>query len=119
LECELLLLDDAEWDSVCEEGAAAAWADEVGPAWVDGADWKFPRVGGVGFAAPLLAVIGVVLEAGFGAVFCALLSSELADEAVAPRSMLLRKIFAARLHFGLALTILNSGSEGEPRASIF
>ena len=67
----------------------------------------------------MLAVVGVVLEAGFGAVFAVFLSSELADETVAPRSMLLRMILAARLHFGMALTILNSGSEGDPRAIIF
>jgi hypothetical protein len=90
----------------------------VDPAWVDGAGWKLPRVG-VGFEALLLAVIGVVLEAGFGAVLAALLSSELEDEAAPPSWTLLKKILAARLHFGMARTILNSGSEGEPRASIF
>ena len=86
---------------------------------MDGEGENVPRVGGVDFEAPLLAVVGVVLEAGFGAVFAALLSSELADEAVAPSCTLLKKILAARLHLGIALTILNSGSEGEPRATIF
>jgi hypothetical protein len=33
----------------------------------DGAGWKLPRVGGGDVEAPLLAAVGVVLEAGFGA----------------------------------------------------
>ena len=103
---------------MCGAGAAA-WADEVDLACVAEAGWKLPRVGGVGFEFPLLAVVGVVLEAGFGAIFAVLLSSELEDEAAALSCTLPKRILAARLHFGMALTILNSGSEGEPRASIF
>ena len=95
------------------------WSEEAGALCVDGAGEKLPRVGGVDFEAPLLAVVGVVLEAGLGAVFAELLSSEPEDEAVEPSWTLARKILAARLHFGTALMILNSGSEGEPRATIF
>ena len=103
-----------------ELDAAAVWVDAVDDAaCVDGAGENPPRVGGVGFELPLPAATGVVFEAGLGAVFAELLSSELEDEAVAPRSILLSKILAARRHFGTALRILNSGSEGEPRATIF
>jgi hypothetical protein len=94
--CELLLWSD-EAGAPCEAEAAAVCEE------------KLPRLGRV----------GVVLEAGLGAVFAELLSSEPEDEAVAPSWTLAKKILAARLHFGTALMILNSGPEGDPRATIF
>jgi hypothetical protein len=102
-----------------DEVDAPPCEDDVDAECVDGAGENVPRVGGVVFEAPLLAVVGVVLEAGLGAVFAELLSSEFEDEEISPICTLAKKILAARRHFGMALTILNSGSEGEPRATIF
>jgi hypothetical protein len=118
--CELLelLLWPEEADAPWADELGAVWVDGVAAACMDGAGENVPRVGGVGFEAPLSAVVGVVLEAGFGAVFAELLS-ELVDEKISPICTLAKKTLAARLHLGMALTILNSGSDGEPRATIF